>query len=35
LSIVPMGQAAQAARPDRSVTVTVSPDGGHYLMGSN
>ncbi len=34
LSIVPLGQAAQAARPEQSVKVTVSPDGAHYIMGS-
>jgi zinc protease len=32
LSIVPQGQLELASKPDRCVTVTVSPDGGHYLM---
>jgi zinc protease len=34
LSIVPQGQRAQAAQPDAAVAVTVSPDGGHYIMES-
>jgi len=32
LSIVPLGKADQASKPDRSQKVTVSPDGGHYIM---
>jgi len=32
LSIVPLGEADQASRPDQSRTVSVSPDGGHYIM---
>ena len=32
LSIVPQGKQELAAQPDRSTTVTVSPDGGHYIM---
>ena len=32
LSIVPQGKRELAAQPDRSATVTVSPDGGHYIM---
>ena len=32
LSIVPQDQRDLAAQPDRSTTVTVSPDGGHYIM---
>ncbi len=35
LSVVPLGKSDQAARPATSVKVTVSPDGGHYLMGGN
>jgi zinc protease len=34
LSIVPAGQPNQAARPESSVKVTVSPDGAHYIMGT-
>ena len=32
LSIVPQGKPEQASRPDRSRNVSVSPDGGHYIM---
>jgi zinc protease len=32
LSIVPMGKTDQASQPDKSIKVTVSPDGGHYIM---
>jgi zinc protease len=32
LSIVPLGEADQASRPDQSRKVSVSPDGGHYIM---
>ena len=31
LSVVPEGQPDAAARPNASATVTVSPDGGHYI----
>ena len=34
LSIVPLGKPDQAALADRSIKVTVAPDGGHYLMGN-
>ena len=34
LSIVPQGKADQASKPESSTKVTVSPDGGHYIMGS-
>jgi zinc protease len=34
LSIVPLEKVDQASKPDASVKVTVSPDGGHYIMGS-
>ena len=34
LSIVPLGKPEQAALADKSVKVTVAPDGGHYLMGN-
>jgi zinc protease len=34
LSVVPLGKPDQASKPDASVKVTVSPDGGHYIMGS-
>lgn len=34
LSIVPDGKPDQASQPERSRKVTVSPDGGHYLMES-
>jgi zinc protease len=34
LSIVPLKSVDQASKPDASVKVTVSPDGGHYIMGS-
>src|ERR1019366_5892214 len=30
LSIVPLGKADQASKPEKSMKVTVSPDGGHY-----
>jgi zinc protease len=33
LSIVPLGKADQASKPEKSMKVTVSPDGGHYIMG--
>jgi zinc protease len=32
LSIVPMGKADQASKPEASQKVTVAPDGGHYIM---
>jgi zinc protease len=32
LSIVPLGKPDQASRPELSTKVTVSPDGGHYIM---
>ena len=32
LSIVPTGKVDQASRPEASRKVTVSPDGGHYIM---
>jgi zinc protease len=32
LSIVPEGQPDQASQPESSRKVTVSPDGGHYIM---
>jgi len=35
LSIVPQGKIDLASKPDQSTKVTVSPDGGHYLMGGN
>jgi zinc protease len=35
LSIVPQGKIELASKPDQSTTVTVSPDGGHYIMGGN
>jgi zinc protease len=34
LSIVPMGKADQASKPAESQKVTVSADGGHYIIGS-
>ncbi|HLA90707.1 MAG TPA: pitrilysin family protein [Gemmatimonadaceae bacterium] len=34
LSIVPQGKVAEAAKADQSVKVTVSPDGGHYIIGT-
>jgi zinc protease len=34
LSIVPLGKPDQAAKPEASTKVTVSPDGGHYIMGN-
>ena len=34
LSIVPLGKSDAAARAEASTKVTVSPDGGHYIMGS-
>jgi zinc protease len=33
LSTVPLGKADQASKLENSRKVTVSPDGGHYLMG--
>lgn len=33
LSIVPLGKVDQASKPEKSTKVTVSPDGGHYLLG--
>ena len=33
LSIVPEGKPDQAARANASIKVTVSADGGHYIMG--
>ncbi len=35
LSIVPAGKPELAAKPDASAKVTVSADGGHYIMGGN
>ncbi|HET7584872.1 MAG TPA: pitrilysin family protein [Gemmatimonadaceae bacterium] len=35
LSIVPAGKTELAAKSDASVKVTVSADGGHYIMGDN
>jgi zinc protease len=32
LSVVPMGKPELAAKPESSVKVTVSADGGHYIM---
>jgi zinc protease len=32
LSIVPQGKPDQASKPEHSRTVSVSPDGGHYIM---
>lgn len=32
LSIVPLGKADQASKPDQSKKVTVSADGGHYIV---
>lgn len=34
LSIVPLGKRDMAAKASESTTVTVAPDGGHYLMGN-
>jgi zinc protease len=34
LSVVPTGKLDQAAKADQGVKVTVSPDGGHYIMES-
>jgi zinc protease len=34
LSVVPLGKLDQASKADASVKVTVSPDGGHYIMES-
>ena len=34
LSIVPVGKADAAAKAEASTKVTVSPDGGHYILGS-
>ena len=33
LSIVPLGKPEQAAKAEASSTVTVSADGGHYIIG--
>ena len=33
LSIVPLGKTDQASKLDKSTKVTVSEDGGHYIMG--
>jgi zinc protease len=33
LSIVPLGKVDQASKPEKSKKVTVSPDGGHYILG--
>ncbi|HEV8148847.1 MAG TPA: pitrilysin family protein [Gemmatimonadales bacterium] len=35
LSIVPVGKPGDASHAEQSIKVTVSPDGGHYLMGGN
>jgi zinc protease len=35
LSVVPMGKPELAANAANSTKVTVSPDGGRYIMGSN
>ena len=35
LSVVPMGKPELASNADKSTKVTVSPDGGRYIMGSN
>jgi zinc protease len=34
LSVVPMGKTDLAAKPESSIRVTVSADGGHYIMGA-
>jgi zinc protease len=34
LSVVPQGKTDLASRADKSVKVTVAPDGGHYIMES-
>jgi len=34
LSVVPQGKRDEASKPEASTVVTVSPDGGHYLMES-
>ncbi|MDQ2667859.1 MAG: insulinase family protein [Gemmatimonadota bacterium] len=34
LSIVPVGKPEMAAKPDASTKVTVSADGGHYILGA-
>jgi hypothetical protein len=34
LSVVPQGKTELASKPESSTKVTVSPDGGHYIMGS-
>jgi len=34
LSVVPQGKTDLASRADKSVRVTVAPDGGHYIMES-
>lgn len=35
LSVVPLGKTSEASLPESSTKVTVSPDGGHYLMGGH
>jgi zinc protease len=35
LSVVPIGRLDDASMASNSTRVTVSPDGGHYLMGGN
>jgi len=35
LSVVPLGKTDEAAKPEASTNVTVSPDGGHYMMGGH
>ena len=34
VSFVPLGKPDQASQAEKSVKVTVAPDGGHYIMGS-
>jgi zinc protease len=34
LSVVPEGQTQMASKAEASTKVTVSPDGGHYIMGT-
>ena len=34
LSVVPLGQTTAAAKAGSSVKVTISADGGHYIMGA-
>jgi zinc protease len=34
LSVVPQGKTELASKPESSTKVKVSPDGGHYIMGS-